>query len=105
VPDWNTQQYVPLLTHGGQNVFSRLAQTAAALFLLTIGLAAPARAQNNLQIISGAWYEDRANFSNTNSSTFTLSFAQTPANQFLNVTNVSCVGELNLRVGKSWQAI
>jgi hypothetical protein len=69
--------------------FSRFAQSAAALALLTIGLAAPAHAQQNKQIISGTWYEDRA-IANTSTNTLTLTFAQTPANQFLNITNVAC---------------
>jgi hypothetical protein len=60
------------------------------LVLLTIGLAAPAHAQNNKQIISGTWYEDRASGVTSTDETFTLTFAQTPANQFVNITNVSC---------------
>jgi hypothetical protein len=69
-------------------LFSRVAQSAAALLLLTIGFAAPVHAQGNKQIISGTWYEDRA--SATGSGILVLAFAQTPANQFLNITNVSC---------------
>jgi hypothetical protein len=76
-------------------LFPRFAQSATALALLTIGFAAPACAQNNKQIISGTWYEDRANSGNINSATFTLAFAQTPANQFLNITNISCGLELD----------
>jgi len=68
--------------------FSRFAQSTAALFLLTVGLVGPAHAQQNLQIISGTWYEDRAE--GTASFGLRLTFAQTPANQFLNVTNVAC---------------
>jgi hypothetical protein len=41
-------------------LFSRFAQSAAALLLVTVGFAAPAHAQQNKQIISGTWYEDRA---------------------------------------------
>jgi hypothetical protein len=70
-------------------LFPRFAQSAAALLLLTIGFAAPVHAQQNKQIISGTFYEDRA----TNSSSafiILLTFAQTPTNQFLNITNVSC---------------
>jgi hypothetical protein len=63
---------------------------AAALLLLTIGLVAPAHAQNNKQIISGTWYEDRASSSVNNNSTILLTFTQTPTNQFLNITNVAC---------------
>jgi hypothetical protein len=70
-------------------LFSRFAQSAAALALLTISFAAPAHAQANKQIISGTWYEDRA-ASISNDIALTLTFAQTPTNQFLNVTNVSC---------------
>jgi hypothetical protein len=75
-------------------LISRFAQIAAALALLTLGLAAPTHAQFNKQIISGTWYEDRAS---GNSSTFSLilTFAQTPSNQFLNITNVSCNVETN----------
>ena len=69
--------------------FSRFAQ-AAALLLLTIGFAAPVHAQNNKQIISGTWYEDRANTTFSGTS-LNLGFTQTPTNQFLNFTNVSCV--------------
>jgi hypothetical protein len=67
-------------------LFSRF---AAALALLTIGFAAPVHAQNNKQVISGTWYEDRAAVSTSSSKTF-LAFAQTPTDQFLNITNVSC---------------
>jgi hypothetical protein len=74
--------------------FSRFAQSAAALLLLTVGFAAPAHAQLNKQIISGTWYEDRAQGGNT-SSAFTLTFAQTPSDKFLNITNVSCDVELD----------
>jgi hypothetical protein len=75
-------------------LFSRLTQSAAALALLTIGFAAPAHAQNNKQIISGTWYEDRAT-GNSSSDTLTLTFTQTPTNQFLNITNVSCFVQVN----------
>jgi hypothetical protein len=71
-------------------LFSRFAKSAATLALLTIGLSAPALAQNNKQIISGSWYEDRARPGNVGGGTVKLTFTQTPANQFLNVTNVSC---------------
>jgi hypothetical protein len=72
-----------------QMPFSRFAQSAAALLLSTVGLAAAAHAQHNKPIISGTWYEDRAATVNS-SSVILLTFAQTPANQFLNITNVSC---------------
>jgi hypothetical protein len=71
-------------------LFSRFAQSAATLLLLVISLVAPAHAQGNKQIISGTWYEDRANTTFTGTS-LTLNFTQTPANQFLNVTNVTCI--------------
>jgi len=70
-------------------LFSRLAQSAAALALLTIGFAAPAHAQQNKQIVSGTWYEDRAS-GEIGTADLTLTFAQTPTDQFLNITNVSC---------------
>jgi hypothetical protein len=72
-------------------LFSRFAQSAAALLLLTVGFAAPVHAQENKQIISGTWYEDRATTTTLSSTSAPiLTFAQTPANQFLNITNVSC---------------
>lgn len=69
--------------------FARLSQLAAALVLLTVGVAAPAYAQQNKPIRSGNWYEDRANDS-IGSSQLTLKFAQTPIDKFLNVTHVDC---------------
>jgi hypothetical protein len=92
VTDRNIQQYTAS-THPleATMLFSRFTQSAVVIALLTVGLAAPAHAQNNKQIISGTWYEDRAFLaSNSTSGSFTLNFAQTPTNQFLNVTNVSC---------------
>ena len=72
-------------------LFPRFAQSAAVLFLLVIGFAAPIHAQNNKQVISGTWYEDRAAMLvSTSNNSVTLTFAQTPTNQFLNITNVSC---------------
>jgi hypothetical protein len=90
----------PPLTHlEAAMLFSRFAQSAAALALLTIGLAAPVHAQFNKQIISGTWYEDRAVAANSGNGTLILTFAQTPTNQFLNVTNVSCsVNVLSVQV-------
>jgi hypothetical protein len=70
-------------------LFSRFAKSAATLALLTIGCAAPIHAQNNKQIISGTWYEDRAN-TNTGPGLLILKFAETPTNKFMNVTNVAC---------------
>jgi hypothetical protein len=71
-------------------LFSRFAQSTAALLLLTVGFAAPVHAQQNKQIISGTWYEDRATAASSTASQVLLTFAQTPANQFLNITNVTC---------------
>jgi hypothetical protein len=84
----------PPLTHGGYNAFSRTVKSAAALALLIIGFAAPAHAQNNKQIISGTWYEDRA-FGGNSTNTLVLTFAQTPTSQFLNITNVSCIVQVD----------
>jgi hypothetical protein len=70
--------------------FPRFVQSAAASALLIIGFNASAQAQNNQQITSGTWYEDRASFSTITSTNLQLTFAQTPASQFLNITNVSC---------------
>jgi hypothetical protein len=64
--------------------------SSAALLLLTFSFVAPVHAQNNKPITSGTFYEDRASASNTNSSLFTLTFAQSPTNKLLNITNVSC---------------
>jgi hypothetical protein len=89
-------------------LFPRFAQTAAALALLTAGFAAPACAQQNKQIISGTWYEDRAQFGFTTNGVISLSFTQTPSDKFLNVTNVSCfvetasaqtIADINLNAG------
>jgi hypothetical protein len=70
-------------------------KSAATLVLLIIGFAAPAHAQNNKQIISGTWYEDRASITGASASTLTLTFTQTPTNQFLNITNVSCFVDMS----------
>jgi hypothetical protein len=69
--------------------FASLAEFAAALLLFALAFAAPAHAQNNKPIISGNWYEDRATQSVGSSATL-LSFAQTPANKFLDITHVAC---------------
>jgi hypothetical protein len=76
-------------------LFSRFVKSATALALLTIGFAAPVQAQQNKQVISGTWYEDRAQANNTGSSELMLTFAQTPTNQFLNITNIACNVTLN----------
>jgi hypothetical protein len=70
--------------------FSKCAQSATTLFLFAIALAAPAHAQNNKQIISGTFYEDQATLPSTAAGIATLTFTQTPANKFLNITNVAC---------------
>jgi hypothetical protein len=75
--------------------FSRFIKSAATLALLVVGFAAPVHAQINKQIISGTWYEDRAVASISSSTTLILTFTQTPANQFLNVTNVACHVQVN----------
>jgi hypothetical protein len=78
-------------------LFSRLIKSAAALALLTIGFAAPVHAQQNKPIISGTWYEDRAtNNMNGPAVVLTLSLAQAPTNQFLNITHVSCTIQTGL---------
>jgi hypothetical protein len=71
-------------------LFSRFVQSAAALLLLTIGYGAPVHAQSNKQIVSGTWYEDRAVQAPAPNSQVILTFAQTPTDKFLNITNVSC---------------
>ena len=72
-------------------LFTRFAQLTAALLLLTVGIAAPAHAQQNKPIVSGTWYEDRAGSGGTTgTSNITLTFAQTPPTKYLNVTNVAC---------------
>ncbi|MBR0720709.1 hypothetical protein [Bradyrhizobium manausense] len=67
----------------------RIAKFAVTLLLFTIALAAQAHAQNNKQIISGTFYEDRATNA-ANSTLLFLTFLQSPANKYLNITNVSC---------------
>lgn len=69
--------------------FSKFAKSTLGLLPLFVVLAGPAHAQNNKQIISGTWYEDRADgFGSL--TTLYLSFAQTPTNKFLNITQVNC---------------
>jgi hypothetical protein len=50
-------------------------------------------AQDNKQIISGNFYEDRATYGSS-SNVLVLTFTQTPTNQFLNITNVSCAASV-----------
>ena len=69
--------------------FARLAEFAAALLPFALAFAAPVHAQSNKPIISGTWYEDRASLS-LSSSSVVLTFAQTPADKFLDVTHVAC---------------
>lgn len=71
--------------------FARLCQLAAALLLLGVSVATPALAQNNKQIISGTYFEDRAWNVATGNSSMTFTFSQTPTNKYVNVTNVSCI--------------
>lgn len=77
--------------------FSKFSQYAAASVLFALVFAAPTYAQNNKPIIAGTFYEDRASYSNVNTSHLFLTFAQTPTDKFLNVTNVSC----NVNVGST----
>ena len=69
--------------------FARFAKTAA-LLLSSIGFALPAHAQNNKQIISGTFYEDRASANAGSNLEIVLQFTKTPADKHLNITNVSC---------------
>jgi hypothetical protein len=71
-------------------LFSRVTKPAVASLLLIIGFAAPVHAQQNNPVVSGTFYEDRAVSSSLSTDQLVLTFAQTPANQFLNITNVSC---------------
>lgn len=68
---------------------ARIAKFAGMLLLFAIALAAPAHAQYNKQIISGTFYEDRATNA-ANATTLLLTFQPSPANKYLNITNVSC---------------
>jgi hypothetical protein len=78
-------------------LFSRFAQSAIALLLLVIGFAAPTHAQGNKPIRSGTWYEDRVatSVNGTASQNMTVTFAQTPGDMFLNITNVACTFIVN----------
>lgn len=70
--------------------FAPAVKCPAAVLLFALASAAPAHAQQNKQIISGTWYEDRAfGFGNPNNDLL-LTFTQTPANKFLNITLVTC---------------
>jgi hypothetical protein len=86
-------------------LFSRFAQSAAALALLTTGFAAPVHAQQNEQIISGTWYEDRATNSNSSNGQLVLTFTQTPSDKFLNITNVSCSVSMGTSQGMTQLAL
>src|SRR3954469_1497889 len=90
--------------------FAQSAKSAAAWLVFGLAFAAPAHAQNNKQIVSGTYYEDQATNPGVSSGVATLTFAQTPANKFTNVTHVACdmfVGSnqvltlLRLQVGTS----
>ena len=69
--------------------FAELAKITTALLLFAFVLAMPAHAQNNKPVRSGNWYEDRASL-NLSTNMVTLSFAQAPADKFLNITHVAC---------------
>jgi hypothetical protein len=77
--------------------FSGFAKLATTLVLATVGCVASADAQSNKPIRSGTWYEDQAlnNVSSSAATSFLLTFAQTPTDKFLNVTNVSCLVQIN----------
>ena len=70
--------------------FTRSAKAAAASLIFGLAFAAPAHAQNNKQIISGTYYEDQATNPGVSGQNATLTFTQTPANKFVNVTHVAC---------------
>jgi hypothetical protein len=70
-------------------LFFRFAQSAVALFLLIVGFAAPVYAQQNKPITSGTFYEDRASGA-ISSTGLVLTFAQSPTNKFLNITDIAC---------------
>ncbi|MBR0685316.1 hypothetical protein JQ594_05275 [Bradyrhizobium manausense] len=74
--------------------FSRFVQAAAVSLLLIGAFALPAHAQANNPIRSGNFYEDRA-LGTSNSLVLLLTFAQSPTDKFLNITNVSCKVTLN----------
>lgn len=62
---------------------------------IVLSAASTAQAQNNKPLRSGAWYEDRASNSSTGYNGITLSFAPTPTDTFLNITNVACSIEVS----------
>lgn len=70
--------------------FSKFAKSTLGLLPLFGVLAGPAHAQNNKQIISGTWYEDRAEGFGGNIDALYLRFAQAPTDRFLNITQVNC---------------
>lgn len=89
--------------------FNRFAKFCVLLFLLSLGLTGAARAQNNNPIAAGTFYEDRT-LNGSTSTQVTATFAQTPANKYLTITNVACtisvspnqsVSEVYLVVGTS----
>ena len=75
--------------------FSAYTKFATALLLLMVGWITSAHAQNNKPIRSGTWYEDQASANLSPATSVTLTFAQTPTDKFLNVTNVSCLVQIN----------
>lgn len=68
--------------------FAHVAMVVTGFLLLAVSFAAPAHAQNNMPIRSGVFYEDRA--SSTSNGVVNLTFAQSPTDKFLNITNVAC---------------
>jgi hypothetical protein len=70
--------------------FAQIVTSAVNVLLVAIAIATPAHAQSNKPVISGTWYEDRATVSVANYYKAVLTFAQTPANKFLDVTHVTC---------------
>ena len=74
--------------------FTANVKSLAVILLFALASAAPAHAQSNTQfnkpIISGTWYEDRATVVVASYYKAVLTFAQTPANKFLDVTHVTC---------------
>ena len=70
--------------------FAPAVKSLAVILLFALASAAPAHAQHNKQIISGTWYEDRAWATPDPANNLFLTFTQTPANKFLNITLVSC---------------
>jgi hypothetical protein len=69
--------------------FARLLKLTV-LAVAAMVLAAPALAQNNKPIRSVDFYEDRASALANGQLGLALTFAQSPTDKFLNITNVAC---------------